>query len=176
MKPTVLGGGIVSHVEKEKVEFRSDIKVFEAGTSNIAGVIGVGESVKFLEDLQLTNNVLKNDQDLVSIFIKKISELNSINLHKFEIKIFSAETNNNVGIVSFQVLVNKQEVHPHDVAEILNRYHISVRAGHHCAEPLMEYLGVKNGLTRISFYVYNDESDIEKVMEALEKVKEVFGK
>lgn len=176
MKPSVLGGGIVAHVTKETAELRSDIKVFEAGTANIAGVIGAGEAIKFLEDLQLTNNILKHGQDLVSIFIKKILELTKENKDKLEIKIFSTSPENNIGLISFQTFVNQKEVHPHDVAEILNRYHISVRAGHHCAEPLMDYLGIKNGLTRISFHVYNDENDTEKVVEALENIKEVFGK
>ncbi|MEI6353037.1 MAG: aminotransferase class V-fold PLP-dependent enzyme [Candidatus Nomurabacteria bacterium] len=176
MKPTIFGGGIVSHVEREKTEFRSDIKLFEAGTANIAGVIGAGEAVKFLQEINSKENILKHDQKLVNIFIKKISDINLANQNELEIKIFSNKSENNIGIVSFQTFVKGKEVHPHDVADIFNRYHIAVRAGHHCAEPLMNYLGVKNGLTRISFYIYNNESDISRVVEALSKVKEIFGK
>jgi cysteine desulfurase/selenocysteine lyase len=175
MKPTIIGGGIVSHVSKEDFELRSDIKVFEAGTANIAGVIGAGEAINLLREMS-KENILKHSQKLVASFFEKAEKMNEIYKDKFEIKIFSGKSENNVGIVSFQILVNKKEVHPHDVAEIFNRYHISVRAGHHCAEPLMTYLGVPGGLTRVSFHIYNDEKDVNEVFRALEKVKEIFRK
>lgn len=175
MKPTILGGGIVSHVSKEDFELRSDIKAFEAGTANIAGVIGAGEAVNFLKEIS-KENILKHSQKLVANFFEKAEKMNSVDKDKFEIKVFSGKSENNIGIVSFQILVNKKEVHPHDVADIFNRFHISVRAGHHCAEPLMTYLGVPSGLTRVSFHVYNDEKDVNEVFRALEKVKEIFGK
>jgi cysteine desulfurase/selenocysteine lyase len=175
MKPTILGGGIVSHVSKEDFELRSDIKAFEAGTANISGVIGAGEAVNFLKEIS-KENILKHSQKLVANFFEKAEKMNSVDKDKFEIKVFSGKSENNIGIVSFQILVNKKEVHPHDVADIFNRFHISVRAGHHCAEPLMTYLGVPSGLTRVSFHVYNDEKDVNEVFRALEKVKEIFGK
>ena len=74
------------------------------------------------------------------------------------------------------MFVNGKEVHPHDVADIFARDNISVRAGHHCAEPLMEYLNIPNGLTRVSFHIYNQEEDINRVLKSLEKVKDIFGK
>jgi cysteine desulfurase/selenocysteine lyase len=176
MTPTVLGGGIISHVKKESVEFRSDIKLFEAGTANIGGVIGAGEAVNFLEMIE--NVVLDHSRNLAKIFIEKLKDLNeSYKENKnLEIKIFAGEASKNIGIVSFQIFVNKKEVHPHDVADIFARDNISVRAGHHCAEPLMDYLNIPNGVTRVSFHIYNEEEDINKLLKAIEKVKDIFGK
>lgn len=176
MTPTVLGGGIISHVKKESVEFRSDIKLFEAGTANIAGVIGAGEAINFLEMIE--GGVLEHSRSLAKIFIEKLKDLNeSYKENKnLEIKIFAANSAKNIGIVSFQVFVNGKEVHPHDVADIFARDNISVRAGHHCAEPLMDYLNIPNGVTRVSFHIYNEEEDVNRVLKSLEKVKDIFGK
>ena len=176
MTPTVLGGGIISHVKKESVEFRSDIKLFEAGTANIAGVIGAGEAVNFLEMIE--GGALEHSRSLAKIFIEKLKDLNeSYKENKnLEIKIFAADVAKNIGTVSFQTFVNGKEVHPHDVADIFARDNISVRAGHHCAEPLMDYLNIPNGVTRVSFHIYNEEEDINRVLKSLEKVKDIFGK
>jgi cysteine desulfurase/selenocysteine lyase len=170
--PTIFGGGMISHVEKENSEYRNDIKLFEAGTANISGVIGAGEAVKFLEEISIEKLEIKN-RNLTKYAIEKLEELDFI-------KLFCAELEKNIGIISFQVFVkngdNFIEVHTHDVAEILARKNISVRAGHHCAEPLMNYLNTKNGLTRISFHVYNNENDVDKLIEGLMEVKNVFEK
>ena len=176
MTPSVLGGGIISHVKKESVEFRSDIKLFEAGTANIAGVIGAGEAVNFLEMIE--NVALYHSRNLAKIFIEKLKDLNeSYKENKnLEIKIFAVEAIKNIGIVSFQVFVTGKEVHPHDISDIFARDNISVRAGHHCAEPLMDYLNIPNGLTRVSFHIYNQEEDIQRLLKSLEKVKDIFGK
>lgn len=179
MSPSIVGGGIVSHVERESASYRSDIKVFEAGTSNIAGVIGAGEAVRFMEEIgerEFDKNILVHNQNLVKFFLEKIENINRENREELFIKTFTADVEQNIGIVSFQIFVNNKEVHPHDVAEIFARYGISVRAGHHCAEPLMNYLGTPSGLTRVSFHIYNNEGDIEKLIEAIKKVKEIFGK
>lgn len=176
MSPTILGGGIISHVNKDNVEFRSDIKLFEAGTPNIAGVIGAGEAVNFLESFN--NDILNHSRNLTKIFLEKIKEIN--HLYKIEktleIKIFAVDPIKNIGIVSFQIFVNEKEVHPHDVADIFARDNISVRAGHHCAEPLIHYLNIPNGLTRVSFHIYNSEEDVQNILKAIEKIKIIFAK
>lgn len=171
MNPSIVGGGIVSHVEKEDFKPRSDIKVFEAGTPNIAGVIGAGEAVLFLEGIREIS--LDHTQNLVSYLSKNLKSLED---EKFKVNIFARDAKSNVGIVSFQIFVNDKEVHPHDIADILSRYNISVRVGHHCAEPLMTYFDVPSGLTRASFHVYNEEKDIDSLIEAIKKIKEIFGK
>ena len=176
MSPTILGGGVISHVKKESFELRSDIKVFEAGTANIAGVIGAGEAVNFLE--MIGSEALKHSRNLTKIFLEKLRELNDIykDTKNLEVKIFVGEVSKNIGIVSFQIFVNEREIHPHDVADIFARDNISIRAGHHCAEPLMNYLNIPNGLTRVSFHIYNSEEDIKKLLKAIEKVKDIFNK
>lgn len=176
MTPSVLGGGIISHVERENYTIRSDIKAFEAGTGNIAGVIGVGEAVRFIESIQgnKKDNIINHTRKLIEIFLNKIKDLNES--EDFKINIFAGQADRNVGIISFQTIVNGKEIHPHDVAEIFARYNIQVRAGHHCAEPLMNYFNIPSGLTRISFHIYNNENDIEKVIFALKEVKNIFRK
>lgn len=176
MTPSILGGSIVSHVQKEKADLRSDIKVFEAGTANIAGVIGAEESIFFLESVK--KETLEHSKNLTKVFLNKLKDINDFYKENknLEIKIFAGDYEKNIGIISFQVFVNKKEVHPHDIADIFARHSISVRAGHHCAEPLMTYLNIPNGLTRVSFHIYNTEEDIEKIIKAIENIKEIFGK
>ena len=174
MTPSILGGGIVAKVDRDIASFRSDIKVFEAGTPNIAGIIGVGEAVKFLRKIE--GKSFSYSKNLVEYFLEKVEELNSKYINIFQIKTFAADPDKNSGIISFQVLLNEKEIHPHDVAEILSRYNISVRAGHHCAEPLMNYFGIPSGLTRISFHIYNTDNDIDILLIGLLKIKSVFEK
>ena len=174
MTPSILGGGIVAKVDRDMASFRSDIKVFEAGTPNIAGIIGAGEAVKFLRKIE--GKSFSHSKNLVEYFLEKVEELNLRYINIFQIKTFAADPDKNSGIISFQVLLNEKEIHPHDVAEILSRYNISVRAGHHCAEPLMNYFGIPSGLTRISFHIYNTENDIDILLIGLLKIKSVFEK
>ncbi|MEA4910712.1 putative cysteine desulfurase [bioreactor metagenome] len=174
MNPTILGGGIVSHVEREKTDFRSDAKVFEAGTPNIAGIIGAGEAVDFLNEISLES--LSHSQKLVEYFLNKISEINSQNKNILEIKPFAALPENNSGTVSMQVFVNGKEIHPHDVAEVLAGDNVAVRAGHHCAEPLVNYLGTKNGFARVSFHIYNSKEDVDVLTNSLLKIGKVFNR
>jgi len=168
LSPTIFGGGMISHVGEENSDFRSDIKVFEAGTPNIAGVIGAGEAIRFLEKLKITE-IQKHNQDLLKYAIHKLQELDFV-------KLFSASVEKNIGIISLQVFLDDKEIHSHDVAEILARNHIAIRAGHHCAEPLMNYFQTLNGLSRISLHIYNSEKDIDKLIAGLLEVKKVFSK
>ena len=179
-KPIFFGGGMISNVSLEKTDYRSDIKLFEVGTQNIAGIIGVGESIKFLEEIfnfDLKNNFL-HTQELLKYFLNKVENFNQEEEKKeadiLKIQIFTGNIENNLGIISFQIFLDKKEIHPHDVADILSKYNISIRAGHHCAEPLMNYFNLKNGLNRISFQIYNSKEEINFLMQILEKVGEIF--
>lgn len=170
MYPSILGGGIISNVQKESFDLRSDIKAFEAGTSNIAGIIGASETIKFLESVE--NKSYEYIQRLTEIFLKKIKELNID--ENFKINIFAGRSDRNVGIVSFQIIVNRKEIHSQNVVEIFAKHNIQVRAGHHCVEPLMNYFNIPSGLTRVSFHIYNNENDIEKVILVLKEIKNTF--
>ncbi len=168
MKPVKLGGGIVSHVERNKAEFRSDVKAFEAGTANMAGIISVFKTIEFLEEIK--ENSLKHSQELVEYFLEKIKELNNKYTNILEIKTFSAPVENNIGIVSFSIKINKKELMLQDIAKVFSQNNINIRVGHHCAEPLVEYLGSKNGFARVSFHIYNTKNDIDILVKTIEKL------
>lgn len=192
MSPSTFGGGMVFEVNLEKSNYRSDIKKHEAGTANIAGVIGFGEAINYLENIGI-KNIENHVKDLMIYAFEKLQKLEDEN----KIKIFFEENekiegnkyknleekvNNNVGIISFEVYKNEEEgdvgrkiIHPHDVAQILADNGVAVRSGHHCAQLLMKKFCVP-ALTRASIYFYNDKNDIDKLIVGIEKVFKVFGK
>lgn len=153
LRPVTFGGGMVWEVNEAESSYRSDVRAHEAGTAGIAEVIGFAAAIKYIQD----NNILSQNShiaDLVEYAISKLSELSDVQVH--------SNINNNVGIVSFSV----SGIHPHDIAEILGRHEIAMRAGHHCAQLAMQHLKV-NALSRVSFYFYNTKQDIDSFIEAL---------
>ncbi len=163
MEPVTYGGGAIMHVTKDDVTWRKDVKRFEPGTPNIAGVIGFGEALRYLESLGI--NIIKTYlQDIVKYAIDELKKIPGVILYAEQ------DPRNNVGIVSFTV----KGIHPHDLAEILSRDGIVIRTGHHCAEPLMEALG-QTALARASFYLYNNREDVDALVAGIKKSKEIFG-
>ena len=163
LEPGIYGGGIVDEVTPEKATWRGIPERFEAGTPNIAGVIGLGVAVDYLETIGVSD-LKKYSKILVQKAITQLSEISGVT-------VYAAPHEQNVGTVSFTV----EGIHPHDIAEILGREHVAVRVGHHCAMPLVTALGV-NATTRASFYLYNTEKDISVLVQGIRKAKEVFGK
>ena len=163
MPPSFFGVGMVDDVGMEKSTYSSAPFRFEAGTPNIAGVIGLSEAVKYLESIG-AENIKKHTEKLTEYAIKKLSAIGGVKL------ICEKDASKNIGIVSFTV----EGIHPHDVGEILNRNHVAIRGGHHCAQPLMKALGI-GAVSRASFYIYNTESDIDKLAEGIEKAKQAFS-
>tara|TARA_B100000029_G_scaffold516569_1_gene631279 strand:+ start:55483 stop:56712 length:1230 start_codon:yes stop_codon:yes gene_type:complete len=162
MEPFLYGGDMISNVSLNDAQWNEIPWKFEAGTPNIVGAIGLGKAVDYLNNLGMSN-VHKHEQELYSYAVEKFSDLK-------EFKIFGLENKNSTGcVMSFSY----SDFHPHDIASILDGESIAVRAGHHCAQPLMEKLGVP-ATTRASFYVYNDESDIDKLFDGLQKVRSVL--
>ncbi len=158
MKPYQVGGGMIKSVRKDEVRWEDPPEKFEAGTPNIAGAVGLAEAVRYLENIGM-KNIERHEKRLV----REIEEgLNSI-------EGVETLTENATSLVSFTT----DFAHPHDVAEILNQNSIAVRAGHHCAQPQMESLNIA-GATRVSPYLYNTSEDVEKFLEAVETVREVF--
>lgn len=171
MLPIYVGGGMVGEVHQLESSYRSDVKAFEAGTQNIPGVIGFTTAVDYLDSIGL-ENIYKHNQKLLKYFYEKLenSKLESGEKIKNKIKIYSEKNlENNIGIISFAV----DDVHAHDVAQILADNNVCVRSGHHCAALLMKKLEVSS-LTRASFYFYNTEEDIDLFFIALEKVINKF--
>lgn len=162
LEPGVYGGGIVDEVTLENATWRKSPMRFEAGTPNIAGVIGLGAAVEYLQSIGL-ENIREHTMSLTGEAIARLEAVPNVRV------IAEKGAHKNVGIVSFVM----DGVHPHDIAEILGRSGVAVRAGHHCAMPFIVALGVF-ATTRVSFYLYNTKEDIDALVQGIEKVKEVF--
>ncbi len=165
MTPVNFGGGMVWEVSDESSTYRSDVKVFEAGTPSIADVIAFAAAIDYVGEIGILN-IKEHVKDLVEYAKKEF-----IDNFDGKIKVYASETGDNAGIISFDVL----GIHPHDVAEVLSRDSVCVRAGHHCAQPLMRHYGLP-ALSRVSFYIYNDKADVDTLINSLKKVFEVFKK
>ena len=135
---------------------------FEGGTQNIEGVLGLGAAIDYLEEIGM-ENVARNDEDLQKYALEKLANIKTIEIYG------PKDPDQRCGVVSF----NLKGIHPHDVATFLDADGIAVRAGHHCAQPLMDWLGVSATL-RASFYFYNTYEEIDKLVDSLKKVEEFF--
>jgi cysteine desulfurase/selenocysteine lyase len=160
LEPFFYGGDMVKEASYKSATWQEAPMKFEAGTPNIAGAIGLGAAVDFIQEIGW-GETQKHEQKLLSYFFNKKPDY---------LKIIGPDSPTNRGpVISFTI----DGVHPHDVAEILNRHNVAVRAGHHCAMPLMKHLGI-GGTVRISFGIYNNTEDIDKLFEGLEEVKKIF--
>jgi cysteine desulfurase / selenocysteine lyase len=161
MPPFHGGGDMIETVALEGSTWADIPHKFEAGTPNIAGVIGTGVAVEYLMSLD-RDAALKHDVQLGSYLLEK--------LDKFEhVKVFVNHTSDWVGVVTFA----HDQIHAHDLAAMCDREGVCVRAGHHCAMPLLKELGVSSTL-RASPYIYNTKGDMDKLIEALKKAEELF--
>lgn len=168
MPPFLFGGSMVESVELSKTTYKKPPHKFEAGTPPIAEAIGLGEAVTYLEHIGM-DTIVHHEQELTSYLVKKLDNLNYLSMYGLDTK------SSRVGVVSFNVFgKNNALVHPHDVAQVLGDMNICVRGGHHCAMPLHTSLGVP-GSVRASLYLYNTKEDIDRLVEGLEKVKEIFN-
>lgn len=160
MKPTSFGGGMNStFVSTGEVEYKSLPSRLEAGTPNIAGVIGLGAAIDYLNSIGM-DNIMNHERHLKKYFLEKIKDIPEVVIYNKDI---------DGSLIAFNI----DGVFSQDTAVYLNHYHICVRAGNHCAKILKEDLLVKN-TCRISFYLYNTEEEIDKVVEVLKNSKEIF--
>ena len=162
MRPFNFGGGMIKNVGFDSTEFANIPEKFEAGTQHIADAVGLAEAIKYLEKIGM-KNVSEWEKKLTEYAYSKLSTIEGVKIYSFK---------NSSSIVSFTL----EGVHGHDIAELLNRDKIAIRAGHQCAMPLMNVLGVKGGVCRISFSFYNTFEDVDKLIKSLKKVKEKFKK
>jgi cysteine desulfurase/selenocysteine lyase len=160
MDPYQGGGEMISSVWLEKANWNDIPHKFEAGTPNIAGAVGLGAAVDYLNSIQM-ETITKYEQKLTTYALKKMREIPGMNI--FGMAPFRG------GVISFY----QGKVHPHDMAQFLDSEGIAVRAGHHCAQPVMRKLGVP-ATTRASFYFYNTYSEIDFFIEQLKKAQEFF--
>tara|TARA_Y100001970_G_C14245469_1_gene867849 strand:+ start:1710 stop:2957 length:1248 start_codon:yes stop_codon:yes gene_type:complete len=162
MIPIKGGGGMISYVGKQKSDWASAPQKFEAGTPAIAEVYGLTKAIEFIE-LYGIAQIQKHEEELTSYVLKRFNDFEDLILYG------PKDTVDRVGIVSF----NLRNLHAHDVAQVLDDYGIAVRAGHHCTNILHQTLGVVASV-RISFAIYNHKLEIDRLLEALKKTKELF--
>ncbi|MEM7008361.1 MAG: cysteine desulfurase [Thermodesulfobacteriota bacterium] len=163
MEPFMYGGDMIEKVTCDKSTWNELPWKFEAGTPNIAGGIGLGAAVDYLEQVGLSN-IIKHEEELLTYALEQMSEHDWIKIYGHK---GSAQS---VGVISFNV----DGVHPHDVAGMLDEQGVAVRSGHHCAQPLMSELSM-DYTARISFYLYNTKEEIDLCVDTLKKVKQIFG-
>ena len=160
MDPIVYGGGMNSFFEEDSsYELKSVPTKFESGTPAIAEVIGMGEAIKYLENIGM-DKIHSYEKDLKKYFIDKVSDLNNLIIYN---------KNTESGIITFNI----DGVFAQDTSIYLNHYNISVRAGNHCTKMLKDELNIKNTV-RISFYFYNTYEEIDKLVEVLKNSKNIF--
>ena len=162
MPPFMGGGDMIREVYLDHSKWNDLPYKFEAGTPAIAEGIGIGAAVDYLTALGM-ENVRAHERDLVAYALEKIRELDHVSV------VGPLDANLRGGVVAFHI----PEAHPHDIATIFDREGICVRAGHHCAMPLHEHYGL-SATTRASFYVYNIPDEVDKLVETLKKVKQIF--
>ena len=163
MSPVEFGGEMIDFVYEQEATWKELPWKFEAGTPNMAGAIGLAAAIDYLEDLGM-DAIAQHEQDLISYVFPKLQAVEGLTIYG------SQDLAQRSGVIAF----NLDGLHPHDVATALDYEGVAVRAGHHCAQPLLTYLQVP-ATVRASFYIYNTYADCDKLVEALEKTKEFFN-
>jgi len=163
MPPFLAGGHMIASVSMESSRWAETPAKFEAGTSNIAEVIGLGAATDFLSGIGM-EAVREHESELTAYALERLAAVPGIAIQG------PPDAADRGALVSFTV----EGVHPHDVAEILGAQGVCVRAGHHCAQPLMKRFGV-GATSRASFGVHNTREDVDRLIDGLAKVREVFG-
>lgn len=160
MEPIEFGGEMIDHVDLHDASWKELPWKFEGGTPIIAGAIGLGTAIDFLEGIGL-DTIEKHDKQLTSYAVERMKQIEDVTMY--------GPDDGRFGLVTF----NLGKVHPHDLATVLDTYGIAIRAGHHCCKPLMRHFEA-SATARASFYLYNTEEDVERFILALEKTKDFF--
>ncbi|MBB6633831.1 cysteine desulfurase [Cohnella thailandensis] len=161
-EPMEFGGEMIDFVGLQDSTWKEIPWKFEGGTPIIAGAVGLAAAIDFLESVGL-DNIDRHEKKLAKYAYERLSAIDGIS-------IYGPPADKRVGLVTF----NLGDVHPHDVATVLDTEGIAIRAGHHCCQPLMKWLE-QSATARASFYLYNTEQDVDRLAEALLKTKEFFG-
>ena len=163
MEPFLFGGDMIEYVYEEETSFNELPFKFEAGTQGIEGVVSLGAAIDYLEELTF-EFIHEKEMELTEYALEKLKELPYIQI------VGPLDMKDRGAVISFNV----EGIHPHDVATILDSYGVGVRAGHHCAQPLLRFLKV-NSCSRASFYFYNTKEDIDALVENLSEVRRWMG-
>jgi cysteine desulfurase / selenocysteine lyase len=163
MRPFLGGGHMISRVDREHSTWNELPHKFEAGTSAATEAVGLGAAIDYLSAVGM-EDVRAHERDLTAYALERLPEVEGITLFG------PTDLDRRGGVVAFAI----DGIHPHDVAELCDREAVCVRAGHHCAQPLMRTLGV-GATARASFHVYNARDEVDRLVEALTGAREVFG-
>ena len=163
MSPVEFGGEMIDFVYEQSATWKELPWKFEAGTPNMAGAIGLAAAIDYLEAIGM-DAIERHEQDLIAYVFPKLQAIEGLKIYGPQ------DLAKRSGVISF----NLGDLHPHDLATALDYEGVAVRAGHHCAQPLIQYLGVP-ATARASFYLYNTKEDCDKLVEALIKTKEFFN-
>ena len=163
MSPVEFGGEMIDFVYEQSATWKELPWKFEAGTPNMAGAIGLAAAIDYLEAIGM-DEIERHEQDLIAYVFPKLQAIEGLKIYG------SQDLAKRSGVISF----NLGDLHPHDLATALDYEGVAVRAGHHCAQPLIQYLEVP-ATARASFYLYNTKEDCDKLVEALIKTKEFFN-
>ncbi len=155
------GGEMIKEVTFEKTTYNELPFKFEAGTPNVADVLGLDAAVSFILDAGL-DNIAAHEQQLHDYTVEQLRKLEKVR--------FIGTAKQKTSVVSFLF----EDIHPYDTGTILDKLGVAVRTGHHCAQPLMDFYGIP-GTVRASFAAYNTQEEIDKMIEGLQKVREMFG-
>jgi cysteine desulfurase/selenocysteine lyase len=162
MPPFLGGGDMIREVRLDRTRYNDLPWKFEAGTPNIVGGVGLGAAVDYLSELGM-DRVREHERELVAYALERLGEVP-------ELRVYGPSADRHAAAVSFTL----GDIHPHDLAHILDSdANIAVRAGHHCAQPLMDRYDIA-ATTRASFYVYNDRDDVDTLVDALHRARSIF--
>ena len=161
MEPYQGGGDMIKSVTFEKTIYNDVPHIFEAGTPNIVGAIGLGKAIDFIEDTTI-EKIEEHEMDLLNYATKKISNIDGVKI--------IGTSDNKASVISFVM----DGIHPHDIGTIMDNLGIAIRAGHHCTQPVMDFYDIP-ATARASFAIYNTKEDVDKLIEGIEKTKEVFA-
>jgi cysteine desulfurase/selenocysteine lyase len=163
MPPFLGGGDMIERVELERSTWAPLPQKFEAGTPHVAGAVGLGAAADFLAAVG-RERILAHERALLAHALERLREVPDL------VVLGPHDPAERSGVVSFTL----GDVHPHDLATILDASGIAIRAGHHCAQPLMRRLSLP-GTARASFYLYNTREEVDRLVEALWRAREIFG-
>ena len=163
LPPFLTGGSMIEIVKMEKTTFAEPPTRFEAGTQMTSQVVGLGAAVKFLEEVGM-DNIHAHEKKLTERALRQLKEIPGLRI------IGPETTENRGGAISFTV----EGVHPHDLGQVLDDHGVSIRVGHHCAWPLHRACGAQS-TARASFYLYNTEEEVDKLVDAIKAAREFFG-
>ncbi|EGQ26501.1 cysteine desulfurase SufS [Sporosarcina newyorkensis 2681] len=163
MEPVEFGGEMIDFVGLQESTWKELPWKFEGGTPIIAGAVGLGAAIDYLEEIGL-DNIERHEHELAAYALERFKDVEGLTIYG------PMNADERAGVITF----NLEGVHPHDLATVLDMNGIAVRAGHHCAQPLMKWLDVSS-TARASFYVYNTKEDVDRLVDGLRTAKEYFS-